>query len=231
MDSAMTEFAPSGKVLVKEQGTLPGTQVHADLACDDWTAGLGFTATSGSRDYAGQTSLGAPLSTRSQIDDSVFKASLYWQATPSVRLGADISQQHTRRDIQGTSTVSGYPEVYDRLLARLGAQWDIPSPLGLWTLMGAASVHGEQTMNLQLPGKDSATLQFNAPRQWELGIQWRQKLGQHLFVQAAYRYIVTDIDQSKDTIITSSGIPVGIAYQPRTQLTDQPFSIGIGLDF
>jgi hypothetical protein len=64
-----------------------------------------------------------------------------------------------------------------------------------------------------------------------LGIQWRKDLGKHLFLDATYRYTNTGIDQSGYGIITSNGIPVGVAYQPKMRLVDQPLLVAIGALF
>jgi hypothetical protein len=231
LDSRLTEFASGGKVLVTEHGSLSGNDVRTAITCDRWSAGLALVSSGGDRDYVGQTSVGTPLTTKSRIDDRAVGASLYWRYTESLQFGMDIFQQHATRTIFGTHLVAGYPETYERLVTRIGTKWDMPSTFGRWTIAGSASVNGEQTMNLLLPGKDATALTFDSPKQWELGIQWRKDLGKRLFIEATYRYINTEIEQSNYGIVTSSGIPVGAAYQPKMTVVDQPFSVAIGALF
>jgi hypothetical protein len=231
LDSRLTEYASGGRVLVTEHGSLSGAEARTTIACDRWSAGLEFVSSGGDRDYVGQTSVGTPLKTKSRIDDRAVGATLYWRYTESLQFGMDITKQHTKRTIAGTTLVAGYPETYDRLVTRIGTKWDMPSTFGRWTIAASASVYGEQTMNLQLPGKDATALSFDSPKQWELSIQWRKHLGQHLFIDATYRYINTDITQSNYGIVTSSGIPVGVAYQPKMKLVNQPFLVAIGAIF
>jgi hypothetical protein len=228
LDSKLTEYAPGGRILVSELGSLTGAEVRTAMSCDRWSGDLKFGSDGGDRDYAGQTSIGTPLTTKSRIDNRAVGASLYWRYTESLQLGLDVSQQHAARTIAGTNLVAGYPETYDRLLTRIGTKWVLPSTIGLWTFAGYASVNGSQTMNLQLPGREVTALTFDSPKQWELSIQWRKHLGQHLFIDALYRYMNTEIGQSNYGIVTSSGIPVGVAYQPKMKLVDQPFSVSIG---
>jgi len=86
-------------------------------------------------------------------------------------------------------------------------------------------------MSLQLPGNDTTALKFDSPKQWELAIRWRNHLSEHLFMDATFRYINTEIGQSNYGIVTSNGVPVGIAYQPKMTVVDLPLSVAIGVLF
>lgn len=230
-DSALAEYASNGRLLVKEHGVLAGSGLNASLRCDRWTVGLDLLSVEGRRDYSGQTSLGTALTTSSQIGDGTASASLYRAITDTVHLGVDVSQQHSTRDILSTALAAGYPEAYERTFIRVGARWEIPSATGLWTLLGAISVYAEQSMSLRLPGRDASTLKFAQPSQWEVGAKWRKELDSHMYMELAYHYIHTDADQSPYAVVTSGGVPVGVAYQPRTTLVDQPVSASIGISF
>jgi hypothetical protein len=231
LDSKLTEYASGGTILVRENGSLSGTDVRTAVSCDRWSVGLEIISSGGDRDYVGQTSVGTPLITKSRIDDRAVVASLYWRYAESLQFGMDMTRQHSTRKIAGTNLVAGYPETYDRLVTQIGTKWDVPTTFGLWTISGSAAVYGEQAMNLQLPGKDATALTFERPKQWELGIQWRKDLGKHLFIDATYRYIKTEIGESSYGIVTSNGIPVGVAYQPKMKLVDQPLLVAIGVRF
>jgi hypothetical protein len=231
LDTGLVEYAGNGKVLVRERGQLPGSEAKASIQCDNWILGLEGTSNVGVDEYAGQTSLGAPLTTVSRINDSTVGGSLYRQIIDTFLLGMDVSQHHTNREIVGIAGVVGYPEVYDRTFARVGLRWAIPSALGQWTLAGSVSIYGDQSMRLTLPGRDPIDLKFSEPQQWELGLSWRKNLNNNLFLAASYRYINTEVAQSQSGIVTSSGNPVGVAYQPRSTIVDQPVSLAIGVNF
>jgi hypothetical protein len=143
----------------------------------------------------------------------------------------DITQRHTTREIVGTAGVAGYPEVYDRTLARVGARWSVLSAFGQWTFSGAVSLYGDQSMRLTLPGRDPVNLKFGEPQQSELGVSWRKYLTSHTFLTASYRYITTEVNQSQVSVVTASGNPVGVAYQPRSTIVDQPIALAIGMAF
>jgi len=231
LDSQLTEYSSGGKLLVTEHGSFVGTETKAAISCDRWTADLGFVSSAGDRDYVGQTTVGTALTTKSGIEDRVVAASLYWRYLESIQIGLDLSEQDTTRTIVGTRVAAGYPESYSRRTTRMGAKWDLASSFGRWTLGGAVSVQAKQSMDLKLPGKDPSVLRFNDPKQWELSAQWRKDLGKHLFIDGAYRYINTEIDQSDFAVVTASGNPVGVVYQPKMKLVDQAFSVAIGVLF
>ena len=227
----LTEYASNGGQLVTEKGSLSGTEARLSISCDAWQLGGTLSLNDGHRDYTGQTSLGAPFLTITRVDVRNASADLYKQVFDSVALGLTYYQQRSDRTIVGTSLVAGYPESYDRSFLNLGARWELPSSLGLWSIAGSASLIGQQTMVLLLPGKDATPLQFDDPKQWSLSLQWRKEIGKNLFINASYGYVKTEISQSDSGIVTSGGIPVGVAYQPRMTLIDRPFLVFIGIKF
>jgi hypothetical protein len=229
--SRLTEMSSNGKVLVSEQGSLPGAEANAFARCDKWIVGIKSFSNDGARGYSGQTSLGVPLVTSSGVSDSATSASLYWLLTESLQFGVDVSQHQSIRNIVGTASAAGYPETYKLRLARIGTKWDLPTNYGRWSLAGSISAMGDQSVDLTLPGKDTTPLNFNQPKQWELGVHWRMNLGSNFYVEASYRYVNTETSQSKDGVVTSSGVPVGIAFQPKMIVVNQPLSVLIGVAF
>ncbi|MDH4451007.1 MAG: hypothetical protein QE265_10510 [Rhodoferax sp.] len=231
LDTALTEYAANGNAIVHEHGRLPGAAVQLFVECDRWTFGLETSSNHGNTGYAGQTSFGAPLSTVSRIADKVTTGSLYWRATDSIKVGTELVYRNTVREIIDTASVAGYPEQYDRTLVRIGSHWNTANALGAWTLAGSVSLYGEQSMRLTLPGKDSTTLTFSQPRQWAMAIQWRTDFTPQWFLTASYQYVVTEIEQSPQHIVTSNGYPVGVAYQPKSTVVDRPFTLSVGMRF
>jgi hypothetical protein len=51
------------------------------------------------------------------------------------------------------------------------------------------------------------------------------------FLKLEYRYINTLIKQSRPSILTASGNPVGVVYQPKTLNIDQPLLLTVGVHF
>ena len=231
LTTELSEYATNGKLLVRESGVLPGSLATASIGCDKWVFGLEASSNAGNSDYAGQSSLGAPLQTTSNNSDSSVAGSVYWRVTEAFLIGSELTQRHTNREIVGIAGVAGYPEQYDRILARIGSRWSVPSALGHWTLAGSVSLYGDQSMRLTLPGKDALTLRFDEPQQWELSVSWRKALSNSVYLLASYRYINTEVGQSRYGVVTSGGNPVGIAYQPKSTIIDQPVSISLGMHF
>jgi hypothetical protein len=93
------------------------------------------------------------------------------------------------------------------------------------------SVGSDQTMRLTLPGKDSTTLYFDSPSQSEMGVYFRKDLGNSLYLGTSYRHIRTEVSQSRYAVVRSGGVPVGIAYQPKTLFVDQALSVYVGMIF
>lgn len=229
--SAWSEQSDTGTALVRENGSLPGWVLSAEVRCDQWFLGADTAISNGRRNYDGQTSFGTPVTTTSAISDTWGRLKAGWSLNATVELVMDVSLQHTDRTIASTPQAAGYPESYERTLIRAGARWSIPSPVGTWTLSGAKALTGQQTMRLQLPGKDPTTLQFGSPDQWELSLGWRKALSQNLYMEASYRYIHTILGKSATALVTSNGLPVGAAYQPRSTLIERPIAVSIGWTF
>ena len=229
--SDWSEYAANGFVLVREHGELPGSIVAMALQCARWTLAASASASRGVRAYTGLTSFGAPLSTESQIDGHTSSMALGVPVSDALQWTLDAQQQSFTRAIASTPTVLGYPESYARSLLRTGLQWTRDTALGRWSLSGSVAVWGAQSMRLQLPGKDPADLTFSAPSQWDLGLAWRKALGPSLFLEASLHYIETTVAASPTALLTSGGVPVGAAYQPRTRTVEQPLTLTLGWRF
>lgn len=229
--SDWSEYAENGRTLVQEHGELPGSIVGMAVLCERWNLAASVSATSGVRAYTGLTSFGAPLATQSQIDGHASSLALGWRLSDALQWTVDAQQQSFTRAIVSTPTAYGYPEAYVRSLLRTGLQWTRDTAVGRWSLSGSVAVWGEQTMRLQLPGKDPTDLAFGTPSQWDLGLAWRKALGPSLYLEAGYHYIETTVEASRTALLTSGGVPVGAAYQPRTRTVEQPLTLTLGARF
>ena len=225
------EYFPSGSQILSERGAIPGGVLNALFSCDQWTLSGEISQSIGTRDYTGMNSRGAPVSTISKIQSDASRLSIGWRFLEPVELIADVVRDQILRDIISTPNAQGYPEYYDRSFIRIGGRWSIPTEYGLFTLAGLTSVSGYQTERVNLPGKDPVWLSFNEPEQWEVGVSFQRMLNATAFLKLEYRYINTLIKQSRPSILTASGNPVGVVYQPKTLNIDQPLLLTVGVHF
>jgi hypothetical protein len=64
-----------------------------------------------------------------------------------------------------------------------------------------------------------------------MGVYFRKDLGNSLYLGTSYRHIRTEVSQSRYAVVRSGGVPVGIAYQPKTLFVDQALSVYVGMIF
>jgi hypothetical protein len=135
------------------------------------------------------------------------------------------------RDIASTASASGFPERFDWTLLSVGTQWRTAFGPGQLTLAAWTGAQLSSTMLLSLPGSDQTVLKLGSIRQNEVSGGWRNQLSPawHLQVDVSYRRIT--MNQGEEGIVKRGGSPVGIAFQPRTTMVDQPIAISIGYEF
>lgn len=229
--SDWNEFDASGRKLVHESGTLQGVELSAGLRCGDWSLQGQLSQLDGSRLYDGQTSTGIPVTSHSALKQLQGHLQASWNVTDAWQLGGRYSGQTTWRDIASAGGASGYPERFDWTLLSFGSQWKTALGPGQLILAAWVGTQLSSSMTLNLPGRDQATLPLGSIRQDELEAGWRTQLSPAWNLQADVRYRRTTIDQGADVVIKRSGLPVGVAHQPRTSVTDMPITIRIGYEF
>jgi len=225
------EFNAAGRELVHETGTLQGMELAMDLRCADWQWQGAVALFDGVRRYDGETSMGVPVISQSAIRQLHGHVQTTLPVSDAWRLGARLSGQTLWRDIASAGGATGYSERYEWMLASLGAQWR--SGLGpgqimlaLWT--GTALQSG---MLLSHPSFAQTRLPLGSITQYELSAGWRTRwrAAWSLQLEAAYRQ--TDMAQGAQAILTRSGVPVGVAHQPRTSMVDMPLGVRINYEF
>ena len=229
--SVWDEYSGIGSRLLRESGRLTGPAAQGNWSCDRWSVGVGVEQATGVRDYDGQTNTGVPLKTQSRLQQFSGYAQVAYAVYPALKLGARLSGMSMEREIASTGTVSGYPEHYEWLMLSLGGEWAIPTAfgtvsIGLWT--GQTT---ESAMRVQLPGRDTAWLDLGSIQQSQVDIQWERQMGAQWKVQGSVGYRRTDIAQGKPGVITSQGVPVSSAYQPRASLVEVPVSLSVQYQF
>ncbi|MDO8249388.1 MAG: hypothetical protein Q7T78_06675 [Rhodoferax sp.] len=229
--SEWNELDASGRKLVHESGTLQGVELSVGLRCGDWNWQAQLSQLDGSRLYDGQTSIGVPVASHSALRQRQGHLQASVDVTESWQLGGRLSAQRLWRDIASAGGASGYPERYDWTLISLGAQWQTALGPGQLTLAAWAGTQLTSRLVVNLPGRDSASLPLGSIKQVELAAGWRTQLSPAWHVQADVGYRRTDMEQGADGVIRRSGVPVGVAHQPRTSMVDRPIAIRLGYMF
>jgi len=86
-------------------------------------------------------------------------------------------------------------------------------------------------MAITLPGRDQAKLKLGALQQLELVASWRTRFASAWYFQADIGYRRLEMEQGDTSVIRRSGVPVGVAYQPKSVMTERPIAIQIGYEF
>lgn len=225
------EFDVGGRRLVHESGTLQGPELSASLQCGDWELAAALAELTGSRLYDGQTNFGVPITSQAALRQSLGHVQASFRFSEVWRLGVRVSGQTTWRDIASVGGASGYPERFDWTIFSVGSQWKSALGPGQITLAAWAGTPLTSGMTLNLPGRDQAALALGSVTQFELAMGWRIPLQGGWSLQADVRYLSTEVGQGPDVVIQRSGIPVGVAHQPRTSMVDVPIAFRIGYEF
>lgn len=221
-DFGYKEFDDESRLLDREDGFIPGLRVELRQAFNDWTVGGLLSYFGGKVDYDGHTQSGTPFKTRTDEDflrigvrfDRTFRAELLRE----FNLYNAWSYRRWDRDIQGRDNVRGLFEVYDWWEAALGVLWPYrPTARREWRLDAALVYTIAPSLEVQLAGFDDTVLdlgerigfRFQAQHTW-----WRDhRTGYTLggFVEA------WDFGRSRTEPLTQNGVPVGTAFEPRSE--------------
>jgi hypothetical protein len=221
------ETDASGRAVVRESGTLDGTEMSALHRCENWYAQARFLSLNGERAYSGQTSFGEAAQSRSALQQQQLQAEAGYRFSGPWALGVRVSRSITWRTIASIEGAAGYPERFGWTAMALGASWSQPVGNGLWSAEAWSGWPLQARMHLQLPGKDAASLNLGSWRQSELSVAWRYPLaaGLRATVRAGVRS--TRMGPGPDAVVTRSGIPVAVAHQPQTTVWERPLTLSI----
>ncbi len=188
------EEGGSGERLLTERGTLRAGALAMSASCAglEWVARL--EAESGTRDYQGRSSTGAPLNTRSQVQSQRLSLQVWHELGDSAwALGSRLGwEPRATRELASVGPVAGYEERRERWRLGLGARWRHALPGGWsgtwdgWLDSGAPArlalrgdPFGSQTVRIGEGRWTGATLGWRAspapqPGTWQpwLGWQW-----------------------------------------------------------
>lgn len=134
--STWTETDAQGRRLLREQGQLQGVSLGWGVAPGVTGGRLELQTLSGRRDYAGQSSTGVPVHTRSDLQHLGLWARWTWALDTGWQLEASLGGQGLRRSLRGTAQAVGYTERWRWAEARagLGHHWVLTAGRLQWQL-------------------------------------------------------------------------------------------------
>ncbi len=229
--SEWSESDGAGRRLVHESGALDGPELSVAYRCKKFGLTAQIDQLEGTRQYDGQTNSGASAVSRTSLRQQQMQLMAMVAVTDGWQLGGRISDQTIQRDIASAAAAAGYPERFNWTLLAIGAQWGASLGAGQFTLSGWAGRQLQSSMRVMLPGRDQATLPLGSINQIDLTAGWRMPLSSAWHLQADIGYHRLEMGPGASTVITRGGLPVGVAYQPRTVMVSQPVALRIGYEF
>lgn len=238
--SRWSETGDDGRQLLRETGTLTGAAVALAAHCGRWQAELALAASRGTRDYAGQSNGGMPVSTTAHIEAQQLRLTALRQleAGPpraALRAGLRLELQRTERELASVGAVLGYPETHHHASLALGlrGQGPLPSlPAGwqwqaeLWLGAGPAG-----RIELRLPHADPVTLRSGASRSLEAaaGLSHAIADGWESGLRLSWRD--QRIAAGPASALWRGAVLVGAARQPEHRLADAGAQLWLGRRF
>lgn len=222
VQSDWREMSPQGAVLLRESGLLRGPALGVAVRCEGWRLALRGLDAAGTRDYAGQTQSGVPLTTESELRHSEYSVELGRALWEGVDLVGILRTVDVQRNILSTASANGYPERYRWTVAAMGAR--VHWPLGEYDALHLGVTWGagqNQNMMVWLPYRDAATLPLGEINEMALSLAWQHDLAPHWALVTHWEAQQTRIGQGASTAIFRNGVPVGVAYQPQVEMTQQ----------
>lgn len=238
-DFTYKEFDSGGELLDREDGIVPGVILGLSRPWRDLRLAIDFSHYDGDVDYDGQTQIGTPITTRTnaQFSSISFRAERPERTATGRPYGTYVGLGYTRwvRDIESTRTaggtfVQGLLETYTWWTAEVGARvalyqagsatWQLDARF-LYTLDPSVEVdsHGLfDRVTLEPEGRPG----FRVALPWEYGAKGQAT---RFIVEPWIQYF--EFGESDAETITSGGVPVGTAIEPRSETRYLGVSVGI----
>ena len=239
-DSRWTETGADGRQLLREAGTLTGAALTLAAHCGRWQAELDLAALHGTRDYAGQSNGGMPVSTTARIEAQQLRltALRLLDASPmggAWQAGLRVELQRTARELASVGAVLGYPETHYHASLALGLRGHgvLPAASSGWQWQSELWLGAGPTgrIELRLPHADAVTLRSGTSRSLEaaMGISHAMASGWESGLSLSWRE--QRIAAGAASALWRGDVLVGAARQPEHRLADAGLQLWLGRRF
>ena len=212
----LAEFDRQGRLLVREQGLLPGLQGEAAYQAGDWRLSARADLYQRRIGYRGQVQDGAPLASNTGTRQGRVGLEATHTLTADSSLIGGFEWDHWRRDIEGRGNTLGLRERYTSWRWLVGAQTQL-------LLLSAASLTGSALLVLAQP--ERLRVRFDGHVYDEAHLKTRSASGLRLTLTlqpalAAKLSITAELDalnvrRANDATLRQDGVTVGTVAQPR----------------
>jgi len=233
------EYDDAGKLLDRENGTLPGVVLGLARIEGNWSLNGRFSWHNGNVLYDGQTNTGVPV--RSRTDENIMNTSVSLER----RIGAStdawqlafyggVGYRFWARDIRATSTSSGQPvdglsEIYRWRYFFLGGK-TLLYRTGMcdWRLDLQLFRPIEPTIEVDYRGRnENFTLDLGARTGWRLALPWEYRLNQRAHLKIEPYMEGWELGRSPTQTLVSNGVPAGTVYEPRSGTRNVGVNLGV----
>lgn len=224
-DFSVSEYAPSGRRIVREDGWMPGLQAQAAWRNGAWTLSGEAEWYGGDIDYRGQTQLGAPLSSSTGTGLLQLRGKAAYGFADAWDAFAALEWLRWRRDIRGTAIAAGLNELTRSQRLLLGLEWGARrDAASAWSASAALVLARPERLQVRFSGLyDDAEFDTRSAVGARLGAAWR--LGERFQLHADLDWM--RIPRSDAAPLTRKGAFAGTVTQPEHELR----SITLGLRY
>ena len=239
LDFGYKEFDDAGRLLDREDGTLPGVALNLARAEGNWTLSGRFTWHAGDVLYDGQTNTGVPV--RSRTDENILDSSLLierrmrvLQDSIPLALYGGIGYRYWERDIRPTRTaagqaVDGLSEIYRWRYVFLGGRtvlYDFGA--SRWQLDLRVFRPYRPTIEVDQQGRnDTVILDLGEHTGWRVSFPWEYRTGERTRLVLEPYAEGWDLGRSPTETLTRNGVPVGTVYELRSVTRNVGLNIGV----
>lgn len=211
----MVESDQRGRQLVEENGLLPGVELHADYAANEWHIGLVGEIYKGDLAYDGQTQNRAAFSTYTKTGQYRIRAEAARKINDVTLLILGIERDYWRRTIQGRGATLGMDERYSSWRLLTGLQRHILRPT--WKsiyVKGMLIASGPETLVVRFDNQlfDKAKLTTKPALGARVTVGAQAISNSDVKLELDFEWM--RIDRSDNGVIYKNGIPAGLLAQP-----------------
>jgi hypothetical protein len=232
--SVWEETSATGRLLVRERGTLTRAAITAEEVCEGWQWRLAMARSTGDRAYEGVSNINAPIQTQSALAITDASVQGWTPAISGWSGGLRLNHRRIDRDIASVGNVRGYPERFSYWQAAVGLKQELKlTPQFVISGDGWLGGGPAGKMELRLPNADATELTLGRSRVAEIGFQIGSaaaapnQAGWSWHARVDYQWQRMAAGPAK--ALTRNGVPVGGAAQPATQ--QKTAALGVGLRY